>query len=327
MIPIDLNKDVIINQLIYTSGKGADYRFIAKSVSLKQSVLKKIEKFALIKYYTTPDISFKDALKFFPASEDLYAISYVTIAGKDEYNRPERLRAHILIMESKLLEIIADFRIFKEFFINEDKFGELNKIKMKKIEILKRSSLAMSRLLGRINEVLRLFTNEQLEHLFYAIYNNIKVIVIPSNKIMINSITDTKKISSLDIISTILMLLPFTIKKKLSFSSLILHGDIENINLGFTHERGVLPHKKSLILDLNNGSIDKIGINYKIDSLISELISILLDSLKRNRFNELKSIISLIGASYSLIKKRGKKGAKLVQGIIDWTYDLVRSVS
>jgi len=269
MIPIDLSADIIINQLIYTSGRGADYRFIAKSASLKQSILKRIEKLALVKYYITPDIAFKSALRCFPASKGLYAISYVTIAGKDEYNRPERLRAHILLLDSKLLEVITDFRIFKEFFIDEDKFGELNKLKIKKIEILEKSTLATSKLLERIDKILELFTNEQLENLLYAIYNAIKVIIIPSNKIVIDSIIETEKISSIDIISTISMLLPLTVREKLSFSSFILHGDMENINLGFIHERGVLPHKKSIILDLNSGEIDKIGINYRIDSFTS----------------------------------------------------------
>ncbi len=317
-----LDAEISIHQFIYTSGKGGDYRITAQSSSLDEKTIKKIAKYSLIRYYLPPNVKLIDALRCFPISDSVYAISYVTEAGVDEYNRPERLRAHVLFINYKLLRLIYDFRILNKHFLNEDIFGDLKALKFSSLEIFKKTIERLRILLNKLDSLFKIFTFEQLTHLLHALFHRIKTIIIPSKDLVINSLEEKNKLTSTDVFSAISLMLPISIRKRLYFSSFIIHGEMERLDLGFIYEGGLLPKKDALILNLKDGSIELTDTRLKVSPIFVELTSFILDNIKKRKYSEINSIISLIEGAYWIIEKYKKKGAKIVQDLVDKVYEL-----
>ena len=319
---INFGKEVTIDQLVYTSGRGGDYRIVASSCKIRKTMEREIERNALVKYYLSPDIAFIDAIRLFPLPEDKYAISYVTEAGRDEYGRPERLRAHILMLHANLMNNIIDPRIFSHVFLREDVYGELEPIRLDVSTLLGEIASRLSSVKRKLPIILNMFNEDMLKAIISSILQRKKILIIPTNKVLIETVEKHAKITSMDIIVAFYYLLPRFIRERLLASSFAIHGEMENVNIAFLHPMGIIPKRDAVIIDLEEGkvySVDKKGV--RGDAFSATYIKMIMKMIQNERYDVIESIINMIDSSFMLLRDLGDRGAKLLQKIIDFSYE------
>jgi len=310
---------IVVEQALYTSGEGWDYRITAASRGIIDSEKMDIEKESLIKYYFSPDVIFVDAIKTFKLSTGRYAISYVTASSRDEYNRPARFRAHILVSDPRLIDFLVDPRVFKPFFLRKDVFEKIDSLKLNAYDFLIDSISRIFNVRRLLKDVMNLFNDEMLEFIFSALFMLKRVFIVPSDLISVETIEKKTSITSMDVISSILYLLPATLRKNISTGSLVFHGELEKVNIGFLHPSGVLPETSAVVIDLEEQAIHLVGERKRKlkNELATSYTKLVTSSLLDNDFYTIETLTDILNSSLSISRKLGKLGLKFLQKVID----------
>lgn len=317
------SENIIIHHAIYTSGEGGDYRVTAASKRLRNEEITRIERHALVKYYFSPDVKFENAIRIFPINHQTMALSYVTEAGRDEFGRPARFRAHILLIPNELFSELHDPRVFQPYFIEQDVFTNLEPICLNLRDFYANNIISLYQIRDRLHELLKIFDDDMLNAIFYGIFTFRKTLIIPSNDITIESIFSSTKITSMDILVALFQFTPRPILNQMIVSSLILNGEMEQTVISFLHPYGMMPQKDAFIIDLETKETYSLFKGKKIPkkSFIIEYIKLIKKYTQEENYQLIESAMNFFGSGLLLLDKLGKKGARLIQKILDFVYE------
>ena len=320
-----LQKDSIeFDHAIFTSGRGGDYRVTAMSSGILRSEITDIEKNALVKYYIPPDIVFVDAIRRFPLKSGRIGVSYVMEAGRDEYGRPERFRAHVILLPADIARDIIDPRIFRAYFIKRDIFGDLNKLKINVKELLNLIYTSHFRVKQNLKSLLNILDEREIVALFASIFNLKKTIIIPPEEVYVETIEKKNFMTTMDLLSGIFYILPSFLKLRISYTTFAIHGELEKGHIIFLHSLGILPKEGAIIIDMNEKVIlDERGRKREIrDKFVSQLLKIILDCIDSKDFLLLDAIISALNNSHIILEKMSERGLRFLYNLLDNLYEM-----
>jgi len=262
---------IIIDQALVTSGHRGDYRIVAKSSGFSQSELDRIYEKSLPPTFFDPNIRFNDSIRVINVSEDRIGICYVTLAGRDEFNRFGRLRSHILVLDKEIYDLIPDPLFFRDYFISKDVSGDLEKISIDK-------KIFFENVLKYYDEIIIPEINRVHEHIPEVIMINVlsalirrkKVVFYGGKAINITSISKKDKPNhSIDYLRKIIFVLPSMLKSNIEYSTYSTHYLSDSVDIVFTE---LLPsltkEKEALIVDLEENKL----YNKVVDPVIKRYI-------------------------------------------------------
>ncbi|MEX2689549.1 MAG: hypothetical protein Q6351_004420 [Candidatus Njordarchaeum guaymaensis] len=318
-----LSDYIKIDNVIFTSGKGKDYHIYSKSSEIDISEANSIERNALPKGVIGPDVNFKRALKIFPLPTGRIGISYITYAGRDEFGRPARWRAHVLIMPKTIYEMVPYVASLKDFFLEEDA-DILRPIQIPRENLIEMIIKGKKYLLNILEKFLfKRFPFKFITAFLSGIFSRRKIIFVqPTYDIDTTDIFSNKsKISSYDFLASFLLLVPKKIKSQVSLTSFSVDALQENSNITFLHPSGYFPEKGFIRIDLEekqtydlNGKSRVIKDN--IPKNYIELISSIMENKKE--FIKLDKINSLIDTLIDIYMEEGvRKSSKILDTAID----------
>ncbi len=329
---INLPESFRIDQLHYTSGHGGDYRIVASSTNVDQETEEEIVRNALVKhFYISPEIPFKAALRIFNLPNETTAISFVTIAGKDEFGRPGRQHAHILLLKKEYSSYFYfPIKYLVKFHKKEYSLGSIPPIYIELRELLKNLHDSIRQIEENIKEVVDNVINvDFLSVILSSIIRREKLLfLVDPNTIDIYDISAEKALTSCDLIDILLYLLPNSIRSKISVSSFSIKPLQEELNIvfssTFTSAEEIVDR---VIIDLiNNQIIDgKKRLKAPKDDLSKLYNRLLRQSLKEDSFELIGTFLKTFDSLAFLAKQAKGIDEKIFRKIIKYVFSLSKA--
>ncbi|MGQ4891229.1 MAG: hypothetical protein ACP6IP_01955 [Candidatus Njordarchaeia archaeon] len=315
---------IVIDQALVTSGGGTDYDIKARSAGINKSEATFIYKKAMPPIYLGVDSEFKNALRVFNVSEERVGLSYITLAGRDELNRPGRLRAHILVMDRDVYEFAADPLFFSNYFISEDLSGSMDRHMLEVKDFLANilEHFASSRF-KIIETVIKNLGEDFFTGIYSAMLKRKKVVIYGGDIVDVFSIdNETKgKMKSVDVLRAVVLLAPPKLKSEMEYTSYSSDFAQDTVNLVFSEKLPSLNiEKKSLIVDMEDGEIyNRVTVSY-----VKDYVEHIFKALEAKKFLPfLAETHFFLRSFYEIIEIMGKKeGYKAIRDLLALAQEL-----
>jgi len=297
---------------IVTSIHGIDYGIIAKTKNVMHDEISSVEAHSLPSIFP-PGLHVKFALRTFYTPKRL-CVSLVFKADKDEFGRERFCALSVLLPRDFMIFCLDPRKIFDQLGISWKDLKDIktkrqavaleNKIKdkmfkvkpMTEQEILNYSSLlhqSSKKLLEVFNEKLELFLSELLS-------SRHKLIISASTK-TVNLETIWANNSSIELISSILTVLPPPLRMQITFSSIAYDTNSEISRIIFVPPEFIVPRDTTYSIFYLEGEERKIRTS-KEAKILAKLIEKSADEL-----TEELELLHLLSLSYYLTSRYKKQ--------------------
>jgi len=314
------NKKFFVEWAYVTSGEGMDYHIVDKSAGFPKEYESEVISLSLVPAYLSPTRILKRAIRVFTLPDQFIGLSFIEYAGRDELNRPARMASKVFLVDRELYNIIPDPKFYEQHLeeIGESK-APIEVSRNELIEYLPKyynfpATNEFKKTIDKLNE-------ESLATIISSLISNKRVVIYGGEEIEIYDIESSQKITSYDVIRTLLYILPKTIRTKLEYLTYSSNIHVTNNQLLFIdkspeYETHYMKTNDTTIIDLQTGKVWKKHTN----RLGKKYTKLILSLLKKNELPKFTVFSDLMVDSYIEMvatSENKRTGFQRVETILD----------
>ncbi len=270
---IFLKNQIEIEQAVITSGHGKDYSVVARSNGVDKKLDNELVKLSLPPLFLDPSSKFEELVKVFPVKGKRMGVSFVSVAGRDEYNRPARLRSHTFLLPRNVYDSVVDISFLREHVTENDVSGDLDKVLIDRSNLITTvGSLYNLYDSKKFSMFLDLAADQILVNALSTLFEGKKVIIYAGEKVLTSKIMDKKKLTSYDFIRFLLLFVPSPWRHKFGYTTLSSRFTIERTSIIFNERVSHVSKMDGILVDLENGVIENARVFGPIKDYVNKLI-------------------------------------------------------
>ncbi len=315
---IFLKDKIEVDQAIITSGHGRDYSVVARSSGVDKKLDNELVKFSLPPLILDPSSKFEELIKVFPVKGKRMGISFVSVAGRDEYNRPARLRSHTFLLPQSVYDPVIDVSFLREHVTINDVSGDLDKVLIDRYVLINSvGSLYSLYDSKKFPKFLDIVGDQILVNALSTLFEGKKVVIYAGEKILTSKITDEKRLTSYDFIKFLLLFIPSPWRHKFGYTTFSSRFTIERTSIIFNERTEHISRMDGIFINLENGEIE----NSKIIGPIKDYVHRLIEHFDSGVLDRTLLYVNSMSESFfnlaNIDRENHREGVKLINRILE----------